>query len=208
MTQRVLSPPVLSSILGLIVGSNRILSNFFIPASGILHPIFEAMRTLGNGYLPAVLLVLAGSLVGTPASPGSKTLGISVPARTLRERYKATKQRFGIESGRAFFTQFSMIYLVRFFLMPFVAFTGLETLKVVAPPLYNYLRADSLLLFILLLEACMPSAQNSVTILQLAGDKEGASMMARLLLVIYALGTPAITYWLMKILHYTGIVIH
>ena len=101
--------------------------------------------------------------------------------------------------------QVIVTYLCRFLLLPTVAFAGLKSLAAVAPAAYNYLISQPLLLFILLLETCMPPAQNSVTIMQLSGDKKGSSMMARTLLVIYALGTPALTFWMMRILGTTGI---
>lgn len=46
---------------------------------------------------------------------------------------------------------------------------------------------DPLLVFILLLQGCMPSAQNSVLILQLEKRPAAASSMARLLSVVYVL---------------------
>jgi auxin efflux carrier family protein len=206
LLKRIFSPPVMASIVGLLVGSNKFLIDLFVPTNGIFHSVFESMRTLGAGYLPAVLLVLAGSLVGGPSTAPS-TPQTTEQALTFKEKYANMKTSLGIKSGRSFFKQFSVVYLCRFLLMPTVAFAGLESLKWLMPALYQYLQSDPLLVFILLLEACMPSAQNSVTIMQLSGDKEGASMMARLLLVIYALGTPAITFWLMKIIRYTSIAI-
>jgi len=152
------------------------------------------MRTLGAGYLPAVLLVLAGSLV-TPSAPS---------VEKKEDQAKAVQEN-GANSRLEFLQQITVVYLCRFLLMPSLLFAIVKSLKVFSPAMHEYLKSDKLLLFILLLESCMPSAQNSVTIQQLAGDKEGASMMARTLLAIYALGTPAITYWLMRILQFTGI---
>ena len=45
-------------------------------------------------------------------------------------------------------------------------------------------------------------------VLYVTGDKDGAGNMARLLLAVYALGTPAITFWLVKIMHFTGLELH
>lgn len=202
MMKRVFSPPVMASIVGLIVGSNAFLSNLFIPGGAIFHSIFEAMRTIGGGYLPSVLMILAGSLVAPTAKEGTETTG-------ELSQYQEFKQNFGIGAetgtGRAFMKQVIVTYLCRFLLLPTVAFAGLKSLAAVAPAAYNYLMSQPLLLFILLLETCMPPAQNSVTIMQLSGDKKGSSMMARTLLVIYALGTPALTFWMMRILGTTGI---
>ena len=59
-------------MLGMLVGKNAFLSSLFIPASGILHSFFEGMRTIGAGYLPCVLMVLAGSLVAPPPKDESE----------------------------------------------------------------------------------------------------------------------------------------
>ena len=203
MMKRVFSPPVLASIVGLIVGSNAFMSSLFIPGGAIFHSIFEAMRTIGAGYLPSVLMILAGSLVAPPTKDETQS------ATGDLTQYQEFKQNFGIGTekgtGRAFMKQVIVTYLCRFLLLPTVAFTGLKSLSIVAPAAYNYLMSQPLLLFVLLLETCMPPAQNSVTIMQLSGDKKGSSMMARTLLVIYALGTPALTFWMMRILGTTGI---
>jgi auxin efflux carrier family protein len=178
----------MGSVFGLIVGSIGSLRELFI--NGVLKSVFEAMRTLGAGYLPAVLLVLAGSLISPQPAKDDAPKAAVQPAEN---------SRWG------FVQQISVVYLCRFLLMPSLLFAIVNSLKVVYPSMYAYLQSDKLLLFILLLEACMPSAQNSVTIQQLAGDKEGANMMAKTLLAIYALGTPAITFWLMKILQFTDL---
>lgn len=46
---------------------------------------------------------------------------------------------------------------------------------------------DPLFIFILLLQGCMPSAQNSVLILQLEKRPQAAASMARLISTIYVL---------------------
>ena len=205
MLNRILSPPVLASLLGMVVGSNKFLTSLFMPKDGIFHPIFEGMRTVSTGYLPAVLLVLAGSLM--TSSGGSGTVASSRDTGK-KSAYMQFKESFGISSGKQFFKQVGALYVCRFILMPMIGFAVFEGLQYIAPGLYTYLKNDPLLLFVVLLETFMPSAQNSVTITQLAGDKEGSAALSRTLLAIYALGTPAITYWLVKLLHLTELSIH
>lgn len=204
MMNRILSPPVIASLLGMLVGSNKFLTSLFIPKEGIFHPIYEGMRTLSAGYLPAVLLVLAGSLM---TSTGGGTV-VSGKVAEGKSAYQRFKDSFGITSGKQFFKQVGALYFCRFFLMPMIGFSVFEALQYIAPGLYNYLKNDPLLLFVVLLETFMPSAQNSVTITQLAGDKEGSAALSRTLLAIYALGTPAITFWLVKLLSLTDLHIH
>ena len=95
---RIFSPPVLGSLLGLVVGSVPLLSKQIISASGALNWLFEAMRTLGTAYLPAVLLVLAGSLTPTQDQ-----------AEQEAEAAKSPETRK--EESRAFITQISTIYV-------------------------------------------------------------------------------------------------
>ena len=59
---------------------------------------------------------------------------------------------------------------------------------------------DEVLCTVLLLEACMPSAQNSTVIYNLQGKNLLAARMARVLMAIYVLGVPAISFWIAKIL--------
>ena len=192
--KRVLSPPVLASLFGMLVGITPILQKLIIAQEGLLHPIYEAMKTLGAAYLPTVLLVLAGSL--SAATTGSVDSSKSPDSEALVQRLK---------ESRSFSLQVASIYLARFLLMPSLAFALLGAAKKYAPGATAYLAKDPMLLFILLLETCMPSAQNSTVILQLLGQKSAAGALAKVLMVTYVLGVPAMTYWLIKILQMTNL---
>jgi len=187
---RVLSPPVLGSIFGVIVGSIPLLRRIFISPTGILNPVFESMRTLGAGYLPAVLLVLAGSLLPSPDASGTA------------EKSATTESDSKIDIG--YIKQIVAIYLARFMLIPTVGFAIIKALKTRVPALSSIL-SDPILVFVLLLETAMPSAQNSTVILQLQKKSAAAARIARILLAIYVLGVPAISYWLIKILKYSNL---
>ena len=71
----------------------------------------------------------------------------------------------------------------RFILMPVVVLTlvGWAQQKGLLP------KNDPLLTFLLLLQACMPSAQNSVLILQLEKRPEEAAQLAQLVSAVYIL---------------------
>ena len=75
LLKRIFSPPILGSLFGLLFGAIPFLRNLFVHSNGILNPIFEAVRTIGSGYLPAVLLVLAGSLIPPPVSSETVATG-------------------------------------------------------------------------------------------------------------------------------------
>ncbi|CAM9792544.1 unnamed protein product, partial [Discosporangium mesarthrocarpum] len=65
--KRIVSPPVLGCIAGVIAGIVPWFRNVLVWPGAPLSPIFEAIKGLGTAYLPAAILVLAGSL----ARPGS-----------------------------------------------------------------------------------------------------------------------------------------
>ena len=180
---RVFSPPILGSIAGLAVGANSPLM-CMLQNGGILNPLYEALRTLGAGYLPAVLLVLSGSLLpGPPSKEETLTASQNSSESSSSSWVPLVKEVVAILASR-------------FLFMPYV---GLFLLSGKIPFLAAAVR-DPLLLFILLLETCMPSAQNLTVILQLQGDRFAAARMARLLLLVYVLGVPAMSFWLSRIL--------
>ena len=187
LVTRVLSPPILGSIAGLAVGACSPLMSM-LQTGGILNPLYEALRTLGAGYLPAVLLVLSGSLIPSPLSAEEKANS----ATSL----KAPENDSPVTGWGSTAKEVGAIFASRFLLMPFVGFSLLSG-KV---PFLAAAVRDPLLLFILLLETCMPSAQNLTVILQLQGDRFAAARMARLLLIVYVLGVPAMSFWLSRVL--------
>lgn len=221
LLRRIFSPPVLASISGAIVGSIPFLRNTLLNKSGIFRPIFEAMQALGQGYLPVVLLILAGSLMSTDdskppvaqpqvAQPGQRSkqkfLELVKPSKpTPIEVFK--KMMVEVSANNFCLTkQFLAVYFGKFLLAPVIGFATIGALKRHVPFLSSAL-SDPILIFVLLLETCMPSAQNLAVILQLQGDRAGAARIARLLLAVYVLGVPAISFWLVKILQATAIVL-
>lgn len=185
LVTRILSPPILGSIAGLAVGMCSPLMSM-LQTGGVLNPLYEALRTLGAGYLPAVLLVLSGSLIPSPPSVEEKAY--SNP--------QGSESDSPVTGWGSTAKEVGAIFASRFLLMPFVGFFLLSG-KV---PFLEAAVRDPLLLFILLLETCMPSAQNLTVILQLQGDRFAAARMARLLLLVYVLGVPAMSFWLSRVL--------
>jgi auxin efflux carrier family protein len=182
--ERVFSPPVVASLLGMVAGFIPQLQRLFISSNGLLNPVFEAMRTLGAAYLPAVLLVLAGSLSASSPADTNHT-ATNKPSNLLYDILP--------------------IYLARFVLMPLVGFSVAALAMKTSPWAHSLFTKDPMLLLVLLLETCMPSAQNTTVILQLQGEKSAAGRLARKLMLIYVLGVPAITYWFIRILGLTGL---
>lgn len=86
----------------------------------------------------------------------------------------------------------------RFLIMPVLALAMVEGGK----RLGLLPAGDSLLIFILLLQGCMPSAQNSVLILQLERRPQAAASMARLISTVYVLSILPIGLLLRALLSY------
>jgi hypothetical protein len=180
LARRIFSPPIVASALGVVVGLIAPLRQLVV--RGPLSALFEAMRTLGQGYLPAVLLILAGSLTPPDEKPATKG---------------------DDDDGEHLWKQITCIACLRFILMPALGITIITTLRKFFP--YSSILSDKLLLFIILMEMSMPSAQNSTVILQLQKNAAGAAKMAKILLLVYVIGVPAMTYWLARILKFTDI---
>jgi predicted permease len=185
LIKRIFSPPVIGSLLGMVFGFIPFLRQHMISSSGLLNPVFESMRTLGTAYLPAVLMVLAGSLLQSGSSTSTGEVGT--------------------EENESMITKLAAVLLARFALMPLIGFSLYKLANQFIPASRGLFERDPLLLFILLLESCMPSAQNTTVILQLQGNKSAAARLARTLMIIYVLGVPAMSFWLVKILELTGL---
>eukprot|EP01033_Poteriospumella_lacustris_P004765 gene4765-3420_t len=200
LLSRIFSPPVVASLLGMAVGFVPFLRNLVVHADSPLSVVYEAMRTLGSAYLPSVLMVLAGSL-SPPAAPAAATATAAPAAATAAPAATATATEKKVDWQ--FVMKVGSVYLSRFLLMPAIGFGALKFLAKTSPAMATLFAKDRLLLFVLLLETCMPSAQNTTVILQLQGNKAGATKLARTLMMIYVLGVPAITFWLVQILQLT-----
>jgi len=88
------------------------------------------------------------------------------------------------------FSRFTLMPITAFALLKAGVFTGLIP------------SADKLLWFILLMQACMPSAQNTVVILQLADRPAAATAMARLISTMYISAVFPMAFLLSAILQY------
>jgi predicted permease len=79
----------------------------------------------------------------------------------------------------------------RFLLAPLLSLVMVSTLSS-----FNLLgsgRSRAILTFVLLMEGCMPPAQNSVIMLQLEGLTERAGRMAKMLALLYSVAVVPVT---------------
>lgn len=184
--KKVFAPPIIGSSLGIVIGSIPFLRDSMLESGGILYPLFGAIDTLGLAYLPAVILVLAGSLVG-----GSK-----------KGKHKAgsTKAMTSLN-----ITTLISILLSRFALAPMASIAVVYILTHVnlLPPVGT--RTHAIVSFVMLMEGCMPPAQNSILMLQLEGLSARAENMARTVTLIYVLSVVPVTIWLMCMMGISGV---
>ena len=185
-SQQFLSPPVVGSILGIIVGANTSLRALFM--KGLAYPLYGAVSTIGTAYLPAALLVLAGSVA-------------SVKPKNVHDMAVQEQQQEEL-SVRSIAT----IAFARFVLAPCSALAcvfGLNRLQLLGP-VGTPVRA--ILSFVILMEGCMPPAQSSVVLLQIAGLTGPASTMAKTLTILYGLAIVPVTLLLSLCLSISGMV--
>ena len=196
--KKILSPPVIGSILGVIVGGVPVLQRAFF-GGGIATPLTGALQTLGTAYLPAAILVLAGSLVG--AKPAATVTATATPAVVATGTNGAAAVVRTAPSLKAIVA----IFMSRFLLAPLLSLGLLQSFVSAGLLGPAGTRARAVVSFVLLMEGCMPPAQNSVIMLQLEGLKERASTMAKLLTLMYSLAVIPVTFLLSACLATSGI---
>lgn len=169
--KRVLSPPLIAAIIGLAIGLSPFCAAF------MASPAFSALQTLGTGYSPAAVLILAGSLARKvePVSDDSET----VPVLSLRLR----RLTIGIS-------------FCRYVLMPILGILVIRSVPAFNTPFVK---------LALLLETIMPPAQNSTLILNLEKKPNAAASMARILLAVYLVGVVPISIGLTYFLGFAGV---
>lgn len=186
-----LSPPVVGSIMGIMIGSNAFLRNMLVAPGAPLASVFGALRTFGVAYLPSAILVLAGSLMKKKESGELSLEG----AKESSEQSSSSVHPKTIIS----------LLFSRFILSPILALSTVKLLSLFHLMPVNNARTLAIVTFTLLMEGCMPPAQNSVIMLQLAQEKGRAAKMAKLLTVMYALSAVPVTLLLSGCLGISGI---
>lgn len=180
---KLLSPPVIGSILGVVIGGTGWIRDACLGQHGLGAPLYGACNTLASAYLPAAVLVLAGSLVqnslkSTGAVAETGATGVSTKAIVS-------------------------IMFSRFCLAPLIAFATVRALELCG--FLSFGRAKAVVVFTLLMEGCMPPAQNSVIMYQLDGLPERAGKMAKTLALIYSMAVAPVTLLLSACLALSGI---
>lgn len=164
LSKVLLTPPNMGCLAGALVGSTA-MNKLLMGPDAFFSPIMSTIGALGNAYLPCVGLTLAG------------TLYYSLLSETNTDTADQ-KNEHSISLWSKVFT----LALIRFVAMPLLGvgiisfFTNVSMIP----------RNDKLLRFILMLQCCMPSAQNGVVILQLSEDtRHLAGSMAKTISSLY-----------------------
>jgi len=164
--KRLFPPPVMGVFLGLITALTP-LRGLFVgsdTAKAPLAVVYNSFQNLGRAANPLALLVLTSSLALGASSSGTSTDETS-------------------EETSAIVRRWACVSFARYILSPLFM---VSLLKIAAKfGRIGSSQADPMLWFILLLQSCMPSAQNSVLMLQVADKGEEASAMAKFLFSVY-----------------------
>ncbi|CEL93843.1 unnamed protein product [Vitrella brassicaformis CCMP3155] len=179
--------------------------------SGVLR---EARDSLVR---PPVLGCLAGALAG--GLPWTRSFFFANPSCVVRPLVDAVRnvgslylpavlltlagslyRGFAQGGFRVNAFQLPAVALARFGVMPAITFAVVRLAQRT-----SLIQADPVLMFLLLLEGCMPPAQNTVVILQKQGQREEAESMAQTLAAIYALSLVPLPFLISCILDTAGV---
>ncbi|KAL4855619.1 hypothetical protein ACK3TF_003943 [Chlorella vulgaris] len=223
---QVMNPPVLAILLGMLVGltpAGRAVMAISQPAGaaaagtatagaalalppelGMVHALakatLEVIELLAQGTLAVQTLVLASSLLQQPAGrvaainvgPASAATAAAAASRHRRGWLGALKQLLPSDSVEA--RSLAILSFTRFLLLPLATLGCLQALA--SGGLLSPVMSDPVLLFVLLTEACMPSAQNLIILLQLSESTQAlAPSFARMLLKLYIYAILPVTLW-------------
>jgi len=128
---------VVGSIMGVVIGSNELLRSLFMKSGGLFLPLFGAAKSMGVAYLPAAVLVLAGSLFGAKSSSGNESSSKS----NINKIHPKT---------------IMSILLSRFVLSPVLALMTVRILSITKLLPMDSPRTLAIVMFVLLMEGCMP----------------------------------------------------
>ena len=166
----VASPPVIGVLIGMLVAVTP-LCKLFVPNGSserkpLLSPVYSTLVNFGRAAPPTSLLVMTSSLA----------IGAGIGQEKRSEK--------GKESGVGFFVQWLFVSTMRFLLSPMVMLGLLRLAEKYA--LVESSSTNPMLWFVMVLQACMPPAQNLVLMLNVADKPEKAGQMAKFLFAIYA----------------------
>ena len=187
--KRAFPPPVIGVFVGLFIVSTPLCS-IFIPRStdntetAPLAVVFNSVANFGRAASPLSLLILVSSLaIGAGVGEYEKQEEQTSMQESKRLHKRADRQEVQNSPKINFLTKWAIVSVTRVLISPALMY-GLLNLAARISIIGN---ADTnpMLWFVLILEASMPSAQNSVTMYQVADKGREAGEMAKLLFAVY-----------------------
>mmetsp|Transcript_40673 Transcript_40673/g.85448 ORF Transcript_40673/g.85448 Transcript_40673/m.85448 type:complete len:411 (+) Transcript_40673:206-1438(+) len=179
-TKQLASPPVKGVLTGMALASIPAVGKLLVDGDSPLSIVFNSFQNLGRAANPLGLLVLTSSLaMGFSTARSSKNSGGVAAAAACSPDKSATTQKNVSPLQR-----WSCVSLARFIISPPLMLGLLHLFQRIG--FIASSDQNPVIWFILLLESCMPPAQNSVLMLQVAEKSEEASRMAQFLFGMYA----------------------
>lgn len=185
--KRAFPPPVIGVFVGLFIATTPLCSLFTTTSADTtkkapLAVIFDSVSNFGRAASPLSLLILVASLA---VGAGVGTYGKQKVQSSIQQSKKVHVELEARNNPKInFLTKWSLVSLTRVFLSPALMY-GLLNLSA-RVGIIGDADTDPMLWFVLLLEASMPPAQNSVTMYQVADKGEEAGEMAKFLFAVYA----------------------
>jgi predicted permease len=203
IVRKILAPPVIGSIMGVVVGTSPMLQALFLQSDGLGAPMYGAAKTFASAYLPATILILAGSMGAAGNSNDDRN---ERPAELFGDAGKRKPMSPDGTSRRLSWRAVFCIAVARFVINPILTGVILNVLSTRT----NLLglpdsRTSAVLSFVILMQGCMPPAQNSVVMLQLENQKARATRMTTLLTVLYCMACVPVTFHISRSLAATGV---
>ena len=175
LAKRALPPPVVGVFVGLFIATTPLCRLFLSPpdseAKAPLSIVFNSVANFGRAASPLSLLILVSSLA----------IGAGIGKGNTNE--DASTEKGGQGAGVNFLTKWAVVSITRFLLSPALMYGLLHLAERIGA--ISGIDDNPMLWFVLILEAAMPPAQNSVTMLQVADRGDDAASLAMFLFSVY-----------------------
>jgi predicted permease len=167
--KRLFSPPVVGVMTGLILAISPLRPIFLSTSADRNAPLgvfYNSFQNLGRAANPLALLVLTSSL--------------AMGAGGTSQNVDNTERSSGTVNP---LSRWACVSIARFLVSPTLMMIMLKAMTRIG--MIESSQTDPMLWFVMLLESCMPPAQNSVLMLQVADRGAEANRMAKFLFSIY-----------------------
>ena len=174
-------PPVIGTLFGLTVSSIPSFQGLFMRSAATSKPllgvVYNCFQNFGRAANPLALLVLTSSLaLGTARNSLTHTTQAVKETKAIE-----TLESEKVEVGRSLLRRMSCVSIARFIISPLLMTLILRL--TIGDAVKT--KGNTMIWFVLILQSCMPSAQNSVLMLQVAEKTMEASKLAKFLFSIY-----------------------